>query len=84
MDIFDKLRHGQVQLVVATVQRDAFGIQHRPHGPVADQGPFIDSLEKRFAHPLTSLAYPPAGAGRCKISTTVHIIAFACEREAVQ
>ena len=43
----DEIRLRQVQLVERPVQEDALGVQHRPHGAVADEDSRVDGLEER-------------------------------------
>ncbi len=51
----DQFRLRHVELVVAAIDENAFGIEQRSHGPVAQDGTLRQPLQKRFLH-LCSIA----------------------------
>src|ERR1039458_1862506 len=52
VDGADQLRLRQVQFVIAAVNEDAFGIEKRPHGSVAEHGRMLQTFNKVLCHLL--------------------------------
>ena len=55
VDLRDKVGLGKVQLVEGTVEEDPLGVQHRAHGPVADEHALVHRVEEWWPGQCSSL-----------------------------